>query len=293
MIKIKLILAIVFCLFIVEKNALSKELFKHPLDNMPIMKELPRDYHGSSPHEQRDAKFRVFLSASVKIQVGNGSGSGTIIYYDEKNNLAYVASCGHLWNKGSMSEEQAKAKNVRCEIVTWYKNQVKLEKPESFEAKMLFYSYTDDIDTSLLVFSPDWKPTYFPIAPVDYEYKFGSIAHSCGCDGGKEVAHYEVKLLELNGDLVTIENSPRPGRSGGGLLDEEMYIGTCWGTEYIDGSGMGFFTPIKDIHHFWGKQKSYNFLLNKKPNNIKGKLIPIFDRKSNKRSYDQNYILVP
>lgn len=265
----------------------------HPLDGMRILEKLPKNEYGSyEPIEQRGIEYRKYLSASVKIKVKNGCGSGTIIYYDEEKNLAYVASCGHLWNKGVLNLNDKKI-DRDCEIVTWYKNKDKLKEPLSFNGKVLFYSYTDTVDTSLIVFSPiDWKPNYFSLAPINYKYKIGSEAHSCGCDGGNEVAHYSVKILGLNDDLVTIKNSPRPGRSGGGLIDDnELYIGTCWGTQYIDGSGKGYFTPIKDIHEFWSKQKQYNFLLSKKT--ILGKKIPIKDKSSNEKRYSPSYILAP
>jgi hypothetical protein len=265
----------------------------HPLDNMRILGNSNEIRYGHSlPVEQRGIEFRKFLSMSVQVKTAGGAGSGSIIYYDKRNNLAYVASCGHLWTNGVVNSEEAARKNVKCKIITWYKNSKKLESPEEFEGKLLFYSYTNEVDTSLVVFSPDWIPSYLPIAPVDYEYSIGLKAHSLGCDGAKEVAHYEVTIVDVNGDVVTKRNSPRPGRSGGGLFNENLYIGTCWGTEFIDGSGRGFFTPVKDIHNFWGKQKGYDFLLKVK-SPVLGRLIPIKDRNSKVQSYQEDYILAP
>lgn len=272
--------------------AKAEPFMVHPLDNMPIMEKIPNGWYGSLPIEQRGQEFRRFLSVSLKIKVQNGSGSGSIVYYDEEKNIAYVASCGHLWNRGIMNAEEGKSKKIKCKVVTWYKNDIKLDEPEEFDANLIFYSYTSEIDTALVTFKPNWKPNYFPIAPLEYKYKFNSIAHSCGCDGGKEVAHYEVKLLRLNGDLITTNNSPRPGRSGGGLFDEELYIGTCWGTQYVDGSGIGYFTPIKDIHKFWSLQKDYSFLLDKSFR-IEGKILKIVDRNRKQEKYNQDYILAP
>ncbi|NDB85816.1 MAG: hypothetical protein EB127_24410 [Alphaproteobacteria bacterium] len=287
----KVIKAIIL-MFVCFEVMASEPFMRHPLDNMPIMERLPKDRYGSNaPVEQRDIEHRKFLSPSVKIKVANGSGSGTIIHYDEKQNLAYVASCGHLWKGGVVNWEEAEKKNITCKVLTWYKNDEKLKSPEEFEARLLFYSYTDDVDTSLIVFSPNWMPKYFPIAPLDYKYKFNSVAHSCGCDGGREVAHYEVTILELGEDLITVKNSPRPGRSGGGLFDEKFYIGTCWGTQYIDGSGIGFFTPIREIHEFWSKQKKYDFLV--RGAEVKARSIPIKDRNDSKKEYSYDYIIVP
>jgi hypothetical protein len=264
------------------------------LDKMPILQALPEGLRGYSPEEQRDEKYRKFLSPSVKILVDGASGSGTIIYYDSKNNIAYVASCGHLWSKGVMSAEQSKLKNKKCNVVVYYHNNKKLDKPKSYNADVLFYSYMDSLDTSLVAFSPDWSPNYFPIAPLDYKYQINSIAHSCGCDHGSEVAHYSVVIKEAGADIITEKNGPRPGRSGGGLMDDNgYYIGTCHSTQFIDGSGKGYFTTLSDIHKFWGKQKGYEFLLNQKPKKSAGQLLPIKDKNDRLKTYSPDYILLP
>lgn len=277
-----------------SSTCFSQEIKKHPLDNMPIMGSLSPELRGYSPLEQRGLEYKKFLSPSVKIEVNGASGSGTIVYYDRTKNLAYVASCGHLWNNGVMSAEEGKIKNMKCKVKVFYKNDEKLSEVETYKANVIFYSYTQEVDTSLVTFSPDWEPSYFVIAPINYNYKINSIAHSCGCDGGSEVAHYSVKIKEINEDLITSNNSPRPGRSGGGLMDDSgYYIGTCWGTEHIDGSGLGFFTPIKDIHNFWSKQKGYEFILNQSPKKILAKIIPIKDKNSTQGKYSIDYILAP
>ena len=260
-----------------------------PLDKMPIMEKTPNGFAGSAPIEQRGPEFRKFLSASVKISVNKASGSGTIVYFDPKQNLAYVASCGHLWD-GIMSVEEGKQRNITCEIITWYHNEKKLTTPAKYDARVIFYSYIEGQDTSLIVFSPDWQPDYFPIGPVNYQYKLH--AHSCGSDGGNETAHYDVEIIGINekNHLLTKQNSPRPGRSGGGLMDEEYYIGTCWGTQYKDGSGVGFFTPLSVIHRFWGKQAGYEFLLHQ---NGFARQIPVNDRNRPQGIYTPEYILLP
>src|SRR5690606_24051907 len=114
----------------------------------------------------------------------------------------------------------------------------------------------------LLKFKPDWVPDYFPIASTDYDIKIGSKQHSTGCDLGNEVAHYEVEVVGTRGsDLVTRNNSPRPGRSGGGLLsDDGYYIGTCWGTSDYSGTGVGYFTPLSSIHDVYSRN-GYEWIL--------------------------------
>lgn len=245
--------------------------------------------HGAEPKEDRGPEYKKFLEPSLKISVKAGSGSGTIIYYDNSTNTAYVATCGHLWSPGVLTASQAKEKNIKCTIQTWYKNGKKLEKPCQYEADLLFYSYKDGCDTALVKFNPDYKPEYFIIGPKNYFYTKGEMAHSMGCDLAKEVAHYEVQIIGINGDdLVTTKNSPRPGRSGGGLVDnQQIYIGTCWGTSLIDGSGDGFFTPLSKIHSFWN-ENGYGFLLVNK----EAKKIKIYDRSLNSFT-KEDLILIP
>lgn len=292
---------ILVCLLFITVSTLqvfSSESRKYaeisPIDNMPILEKRGKEAATFGyPIEQRGEEYRKFLAASVKISVGGGSGSGTIIYYDEAKNIAYVASCGHLWNRGVMSANEGRQRRMRCRVIAYYHNDQKLNSPKAYDADVLFYSYIDGQDTSLISFQPDWKPEYFPIAPANYQYKYGSISHSCGCDHGSEVAHYAVKLQTLNQDLVTNQNSPRPGRSGGGLMDDEgYYIGTCWGTQYVDGSGAGFFTPLSAIHRFWGQQAGYEFLLTQKPGG-NARNIPVVDHTEAQGKYDKDYILLP
>jgi cytidyltransferase-like protein len=182
---------------------------------------------------------------------------------DKVKNIAYVATCGHLWNQGVMNADEGKKRNIKCKVITWYHNDLKLDSPKSYESTVIFYSYINGQDTGLITFNPDWEPNYFRLGSKNYNYIAGQYAHSVGCDAGTEVAHYEIKMLGIEGaDLVSEQNSPRPGRSGGGLMDDNgYYIGTCWGTQYRDGTGKGYFTPLSVIHKFWSKQAGYNFLL--------------------------------
>lgn len=263
--------------------------------DMPVLEKNLTSLQNQEPIANRGAEYRKFLAASVKIDVSIGSGSGTIIYYDRAKNLAYVASCGHLWEEGVMNVEQGKQRKLSCRIIVWYHNNVKLEQPRSYPAEVIFYSHVDGQDTSLVVFKPDWEPEYFPIAPKNYRYQIGKFYHSCGADGGGEVAHYDVQALGLeNGDLVTYKNSPRPGRSGGGLMDDKgYYVGTCWGTQYKDGTGKGFFTPLNSIHDFWSRQKGYEFLLKQKPPTTFAQTLPIINRNSGQQVFPKGYILLP
>jgi hypothetical protein len=270
----------------------------HPLDNMPVVGggygELVSNQ--AAPVEQRGEEFRRWLCASVKISVTGASGSGTICYYDHSKNTAYVATCGHLWNNGAMSAEEGERKNMTCKVIIWYQNERNLDSTKEYPAKVIFYSHRSGCDTGLITFQPDWVPTYYPIAPLSYQIAPGSHQHSCGCDGGREVAHYDVEIVGPDGkDLITKYNSPRPGRSGGGLMtDDGYYIGTCWGTSRTDGSGIGYFTPVNVIHEYWRQQRGYEFLLNQPPfMGSAARQLPIINRSGPPMQFPQDYIPLP
>lgn len=253
---------------------------------------------GSVPAPSRDIKYRKFLAASIKIVIKNGnsnyysSGSGTIINYDSYKNLAYVATCGHMWTKGEMSATEGLKINLKCTVVTWYHNSKKLSKPKEYTATVVFWSYRRGADTALITFTPDWEPNFFPIAPLNYKLIPNKIYHSLGCDHSTEVAHFSVQYVDMvDGDIVTIENSPLQGRSGGGLLsDDGWYIGTCWGTERYDGKGKGFFTPLAAIHDVYSKN-GYSKLLKLHPS--PARRLKIKDRTGSSNKYNEDYILIP
>lgn len=245
-----------------------------------------------APVEQRGPEFRRYLAPSLKIRVSGASGSGTIVYFDESTGWAYVASCGHLWS-GSRSAQELRRRPVSAKVITWYHNEKKLSSPKEYPAEVLFWSNKRGYDSSCLRFRPDWVPDYFPIAGKDYKMNAGDRLHSVGCDGGREVAHYDVEFVEYRGgDLITKRNSPRPGRSGGGLLSSDgWYVATCWGTSSFDGGGIGYFTPLSAIYSIFS-DNGYDWLLEVGQGSI-AQRIPIRDWMSPKRDFERDYIPIP
>ena len=221
-------------------------LYTHPLDNMRVVEGPIYNTGFHAPQEDRGVEYRRWLAPSVKIRVSGSSGSGTICYYDAAKNEAWVISCGHLWS-GKMSAEEGRRRQRTAKVITWYHNMEKLSSPKEYPADVIFYSNDRGYDLSLLKFKPDWVPEYFPIAPSTYQISKGQLYHSTGCDGGREVARYEVEILSVGTspgrDTRIVRNSPRPGRSGGGLLsDDGYYLGICWGTtDTSSGNGEGDF----------------------------------------------------
>jgi len=267
------------------------------IENMPLVHDHDDPYaylaKGYLPIEQRGDEYKKWLSAGVKINVSGASGSGTIIYYSEVDGYAYIQSCGHLWD-GNMTAEEGKVRMTTCRITTWYHNDNKLTSPKNYPADVIYYSNSQGRDCSLLRFKPDWIPEYFPIAPEDFEFPENTRFHSIGCDSGGEIAHYDVRYVGMRGntwpDLITTENSPRPGRSGGGLLSDSFYVGICWGTSAFDGGGNGFFTPLKTIREY-NKMNGFGWL-----NEVGYSLarhIPIVDRNNPQNKYPKDYIPLP
>ncbi len=278
-------ISIVFCIIAFYFTSINQSYSQEPF--YPILRDSAMLVDFSLPKEERDKRYINFLSASVKISVKSSSGSGTICHYDQESNWAYVISCGHMWD-GNKSYDPKRPE--KASIVVWYKNGFKLPQTQSYEAEVLFWSNDRGFDSSLLRFQPDWSPQFFPIAP-HFEIKKGMVLNSLGCDGGGEVARYEVKVLEYKDpDIVTEKNSPRPGRSGGGLLtnDGEL-VGICWGTSELTGRGIGFFTPLNSIKAVFIKNK-HEWILKKK---MDLDLIPIYDWDRLKKISDNNLIPVP
>jgi len=241
---------------------------------------------GLAPQPNRDETVKKWLIPSVRIRVPGAAGSGTICYYDKSSNTAYVISCAHLFNRG----------DTKATVEVFYKNEQKLSTPAKFDAKVISFKvnyYGDDI--SFMTFQPDWIiQTWFPIASIDHIIDLQSTYMSCGCDGASEVACYFVKPQGIDGAfLATKENSPRPGRSGGGLMDKDgWFVGICVRTSDVSGNGTGYFVHLKTIHEYC-KANKLEFLLNlQKPNNIL-RIIPIIDRNGIQGTYPPDYVPSP
>jgi len=238
--------------------------------------------------EQRDDKFHDLLRVSVKILVSGNAGSGTICHYDESTGWAYVVSCGHLW---SGNKKYSPSTIGKAKIIAWYHEEQRLDNPQHYDSEVLFWSNDRGRDVSLLRFKPDWPCSYAPIS-VDRPVAVGSRLNSMGCDGGNEVARYEVVVQSSGGeDLTTKLNSPRPGRSGGGLItDDGIVVGVCWGTSDISsGDGTGFFTPAKAIRDVF-EANGHSWLL---AVIWPASSIPVVDHQSPDKKYSRHYIPIP
>ena len=236
----------------------------------------------ADPTPNRGPEYADYLDASIFIQVGHKGGSGTIIYYDPYNNNAYVASCGHLWDY----------KGEECYIQIWYQNKTRLSQPKWYKGQCLFYNNSAEYDCSLVVFKPDWRPTYFSIANYNPEVNKNYV--STGCDNGTEVAAYLIRIIKIDetGTIHTYYNSPRGGRSGGGLLDGAYYVGICTrSSDKIGGNGYGQYTGLPALRAVY-KQNGYDWLLNLPPYDF-ARRIPIINHTNPNKRYNPSYITIP
>ena len=306
----KRIATALFPFFIIVAGGLISVALKREAKKKTLAAEMPLIINdpflalaeGSVPQPNRGPEFQQWLEPGVRLGFSNSGGSGTIVHYDEKTNQAYVQSCGHFFN-GDMSAEEGKSRDVPVRIEVFYKNGEKLETPQAYTGKVLWYHNNKngmDIcqDVSLMVFEPDFVPDVFPIAPEGTTLKKGQELNSIGCDGLTPVAHYLVEVLGENGgqwpSLVTTKNSPRPGRSGGGLInDQKQFVAICWGTSKYDGTGNGYFTPLKTIRHF-NEIEGYGWLNDVKKNDSSLlRTMPIIDRNNRQQQYSPDYVPSP
>ena len=229
--------------------------------NMPLIASY-NEVQSAPPNPKRGEEWAYYLQSSVRIRNGNIGGSGTICYYDKATNWAYIISCGHLFD-GNMRPGQNGTKQVKIEM--FYKNNELLSAPKAYTADVICYDNDEDI--SFLKFRPDWEiEHWFPIASKNYLIEIGQKYESTGCDHLTDAAAYSVEIID-NGtqerSLQTKFNSPRPGRSGGALLSNDgYYIAIVWGTSNYDGTGIGFYVPLRRIHAYALQFPDVAWLLN-------------------------------
>lgn len=264
-------------------------------DKIVRVSELPyyEAQYGAKGWEERGPEYRRWLAPSVRVTAyGGGGGSGTICYYDPVDNWAYIISCGHLYSNGRKSWAEYQKRPVYKKILVYYHNEKKLDKPQEYKGETLCHVVTDSAnhDVSLIRFKPDWIPWVNAIAPLDYKLEKGKYYHSTGCDGLNEVAHYLVKYQGQrvsNGQVecITVENSPRKGRSGGGTMnDEYQLVFLC-----SRGNGTnGYWTSLQQIHKFL-KDEGFEFVLD----GSVARQIPIRDRANPGTQFPKDYIPLP
>lgn len=254
--------------------------------------------NGKIPVPQYGEEYRKWLRVSVKIIEDGRIGSGTIVYADEY--AVYVQTCGHIWGDmtKSVSIKEMKKVQEKCKVVVYYDKDNKFLEPKVYEAEVLYYNNLggpgSGHDVGLLKFIPDRDFDYFPVAPSFFPVGKDYVLHSTGCDGGTETAHYKVQVLKISSEsfphIVTTQNSPRPGRSGGGLFTETYLVGICWGTSDKTGIGNGYFIPLQTIRYY-NELNGFGWLND--VNQDLARKIPIKDHTNQNTNFPENYIPLP
>jgi hypothetical protein len=245
--------------------------------------EMPHVDPCAAGWEERGIEFKRWLSPSVRI----GGGSGTMVYYDEINNDMYILSAGHLFIPGRIKRDNA------VPVIVFYHNETKLPRPELYNGVFLCSAFQGIYDVALIKFKPFWKnPWYLPVAPIDYELQEGAWYHSVGGDGKSEVAHYLVQYhsdREYQGvkEIITRFNTPRPGRSGGGLFtDDGFLVGICSRSNQEHNTGA--WTSLDQIHRFLN-ESGYGVILE---GAMLARRIPVVNR-SGSHNYGKTVIPLP
>ncbi len=265
-----------------------------PVIELPYW-ETPKNHYAPG-WEERGEEWGKWLSPSVRVTRNGGGGSGTICHYDSTENWAYVISCGHLFSNGYKSRENYTKSPDTRKVEVFYHNGKRLSKPDVYEAEVLCHVNNLNsgvYDVSLLRFHPKWEnPWVAPIAPLDYKLEKGKSYHSCGCDGLTETAHYLVRYERENktsdgySEIITSENNPRGGRSGGGVLtDDGLLVFICSRGDRSN----AYWSSLKQIHAFLTKEGFKDVLEGKTLANK----IPVIDRNNPQGKYPINYIPSP
>ncbi len=283
----KLLLSILILLTTFNVAVADEPLPAGHKDIKPVI-QLPYDAtrYGRKGWEERGHEFIKWNATGVRI----GGASGTMAYYDKKENWMYIISCGHMFGwTGRYGADYYKRNPAHYMIDVFYQNDVRLPQPKQYKAQLLCFVWIDSVhDVSLLRFRPDWNnPRVSHVVPKDY--KGGDkFYHSIGCDGRTEVAHYLVNhhtRRESHGviEIITNQNAPRGGRSGGGLFnDKGELLGIC----SRGGGPYGYFSDWSQIHNFL-TEEGYGFVLKSRQS------IPILDRNNPQGQYDDDYEAFP
>ena len=274
---------------------LSGQHLRLPPDTGRPVIELPftPTSHGRPGWEERGPEWVKWLAVGVRFS----NGSGTICHYDASTGYAYVISCGHLFRGKSLTYEEAKRNPRTREIDVFYHNHKKLDEPRSYQAEVLCYrNFSESVyDVALVRFKPDWNiEWYAPLAERHEKLTPGQKLHSTGCDGLTPVAHYLIEYIEERErgnvtEIVTQENNPRGGRSGGGvMLDNGHLVAIC----SRGGGGKAWWTSLQQMYKFLGEdEKEFAFLLDARTSIARR--IPIVDPLRPGAVFHQDYIPIP
>jgi len=170
------------------------------------------------------------MQASVRVNHPESS-SGTVIHVaalGDGRYTAYVLSTGHM------------GKRTEPSVEFFYLDGKKLAKPQTAQGRIVFLvenGVSQGVDFCVIEVDAKGKPAAVPIAKKDVGK--GVTCLSIGCDMGSLPTAYQCKVVKVKKHQYALErDTPRPGRSGGGLFHDGKLVGVCWGC-YQSGNGQG------------------------------------------------------
>jgi hypothetical protein len=159
------------------------------------------------------------FQASVRLNYPYAS-SGTVfkVTPNDKGYTSYILSTGHM------------KKREDPQIEFFFMDGEKLEKPFIVKGNIIFLVENSfkGCDFSVIEVTTKNKPAFIPLAKKDAKEKDKCL--SIGCDLATVPKCYSCTVLNLGKHDYILENdSPKAGRSGGGLFLNHEIVGVCWG----------------------------------------------------------------
>lgn len=191
-------------------------------------------------------------AASVQIQTRSCVGSGTIVKTFKENDyyVSYIISAAHLTD--------IIGRHNYIVVDFYYLDQTKFKK--SYIGNLVWLHLNNrGIDYSIIEVVTIEKPIAVKISE-NCSFTIGEKLTSIGFDNKASEANvYSVRYLsDRKDDIFTIFDTPRPGRSGGGLFFNNKLVGVCWG--YMVKSNLGLFTSLEALRESISNSP-YKFIL--------------------------------
>lgn len=159
------------------------------------------------------------FQASVRVNYPYAS-SGTVfkVTPNDKGYTSYILSTGHM------------KKREDPQIEFFFMDGEKLDEPLVVKGNIIFLVENSfkGCDFSVIEVRTKGKPAFIPIAKKDAKEKDKCL--SIGCDSASVPKCYSCTVLNLEKlDYILENDSPKAGRSGGGLFLKHEIVGVCWG----------------------------------------------------------------
>ena len=172
---------------------------------------------------KRAETFEDAFGASCRVSVSGARGSGTFVYYDNRD--AYILTNYHVVTTNNTATVEfwtnSKLQRISGKVV-WRYYDVKSAKPKDFAFIV--------VDAQQLKREID--PPFMPIAGPNVRPPQNSYICSAGAPDGRFVQSWKGEIIGYyNGETVEFQPPPVPGQSGSGIIS--FYDGEPWLTAVL------------------------------------------------------------